>query len=163
MIKHPDRKIVQTFMPSFNNLPALALFFNIPHACRDNIYQQLLCLRHPIYLFQEPGSRVETFAPERLVKWLALLRVSRQIAREASAIFYATNQFYLVDIMEQQVNLLQAFLDCIVSVNAAKIASYMHQFPHWRKKHAEPAPSSGSLQEFEASGTRCSSQECQIR
>jgi hypothetical protein len=88
-----------------------------------------LHLPHPVYIFQDPGSGVEVFAPERPVKWLAFLYVNRQIAREASAVLYAQNHFHLVDIMEQQAGLLQSFLDCIGPKNAAAVAHISINFP----------------------------------
>jgi hypothetical protein len=51
----PVEKTVRTPAPSLNIQPAQAPFLDLPHACRNNIYEQLLRLRHSIYLFQEPG------------------------------------------------------------------------------------------------------------
>jgi hypothetical protein len=88
-----------------------------------------LHLPHSVYIFQEPGSGVEAFAPEKLVKWLAFLYVNRQIACEASAVLYAQNHFHLVDITEQQAGFLHAFLNCIGSMSAAAVAHISINFP----------------------------------
>jgi hypothetical protein len=80
-------KTARTPAPSLKIQPAQAPFLDLPRACRNDIYEQLLCLGHAVYLFQEPGSRIETYAPKRPVEWLTLYRINREIAREASAIF----------------------------------------------------------------------------
>jgi len=40
-------------------------FFGLPATARDRIYEIVLAIRHPIYLFEDSSSRVETFAPDR--------------------------------------------------------------------------------------------------
>ena len=89
----------------------------------------MLIVPHPLYLFQEPGSRVESFAPDRPIRWLAVLYTNRRIYREASAALYETNQFHFVDITEQQVGLLRSFLDCIGPMNAASLSHLCINFP----------------------------------
>ncbi|KAI9652857.1 MAG: hypothetical protein M1831_006382 [Alyxoria varia] len=86
-------------------------------------------MAHPVYLFQDPGSPVETFAPERPPRWLALIHTNRQMNREASAVLYGVNNFTLVDTTQQQVGLLQAFLDCIGPVNASLLSQMCINFP----------------------------------
>ncbi|CAN9146254.1 unnamed protein product [Alternaria alternata] len=56
-------------MPSFDSSKlaesATGNFLDLPKGIRNNIYEKVLAVPHPIYLFQEPNSRVETFAPEK--------------------------------------------------------------------------------------------------
>ncbi|EKG09570.1 hypothetical protein MPH_13357 [Macrophomina phaseolina MS6] len=113
-------------------------FLALPLAVRDKIYKRVLFIPHPLYLFQEPGSRVECFGPDRPSQWLALLYTNRQINREASAALYGVNQFHLVDITEQQVGLLQSFVDCIGPVNAASLSHLCINFPVAESIHGQP-------------------------
>jgi hypothetical protein len=39
--------------------------FGLPRKIRNDIYERVFYVPHPLYLFQDTGSRVETFAPER--------------------------------------------------------------------------------------------------
>jgi hypothetical protein len=94
-------------------------FWDLPRKIRNDIYT----LPHPLYLFQEPGSRVESFAPDRPFRWIALLYTNRQIYHEASAALYRMNCFHLVDTTEQQFGLLQAFFNCIGPVHAASLSN----------------------------------------
>lgn len=104
-------------------------FLDLPKGVRNNIYKRLLALRHPIYIFQEPHSPVESFAPDRPFRWLALLHTNRQIYTESSAVLYSMNQFHLEDITPLQADLLRSFLDCIGPMNAASISHLCVNFP----------------------------------
>ncbi|KAF2702782.1 hypothetical protein K504DRAFT_463972 [Pleomassaria siparia CBS 279.74] len=104
-------------------------FLHLPRPVRDDIYKRLLVLRHPIYIFQEPNSPVESFAPDRSLQWLALLHTNRQIYTESSAALYGMNQFHLEDITPLQANLLRSFLDCIGPMNAALLSHLCVNFP----------------------------------
>ncbi|KAF2267299.1 hypothetical protein CC78DRAFT_87166 [Lojkania enalia] len=104
-------------------------FLDLPKGVRNKIYSRVLIVPHPLFLFQEPGCRVETFAPDRPFRWLALLYTNRQISHEASAVLYRINHFHLVDITEQQFGLLRSFLDCIGHVNAASLSHLDINFP----------------------------------
>jgi hypothetical protein len=108
---------------------APASFHALPKGIRNDIYKKVLSLSHPIYLFQEPGSRVESFVPEKPARWLALLYTNRQIYHEASASLYRTNQFYLVDTTQQQSDLLISFLDCVGPVHASSLSYLCINFP----------------------------------
>jgi hypothetical protein len=92
-------------MPSFDSSksaePATGNFLGLPKGIRNDIYEKVLAVLHPLYLFQEPKSRVETFAPEKPSRWLALLLTNRQICREASVILYRVTHFHLVDTTQQ--------------------------------------------------------------
>jgi hypothetical protein len=120
-------------MPSTNSPEsaesAAFRFLDLPKEIRIDIYQKLLTVPHPLYLFQEPNSRIESFGPGKPHRWLALLLTSRQICHEASVELYGTNQFHLVDTTPQQVKLLQAFLGCIGSENAASLSHLSINFP----------------------------------
>ncbi|KAH8644040.1 hypothetical protein IG631_01504 [Alternaria alternata] len=120
-------------MPSFDSSKlgesATGNFLDLPKGIRNNIYEKVLAVPHPIYLFQEPNSRVETFAPQKPSRWLAILLTNRQICHEASVILYGTNHFHLVDTTQQQLGLLRSFLDCIGSVNAASLSHLCINFP----------------------------------
>lgn len=113
-------------------------FLALPIKVRDKIYKRVLFVPHPLYLFQEPGSRVECFAPDRPVRWLALLYTNRQIYREASAVLYGVNQFHLMGTTKQQVGLLQSFLDCIGPTNAASLSHLCINFPVAESVHSQP-------------------------
>ncbi|EMD66394.1 hypothetical protein COCSADRAFT_34949 [Bipolaris sorokiniana ND90Pr] len=99
-----------------------ANFFDLPKKARENIYKRLLILRSPIYIFQEPNSPIESFAPDRPFRWLALLRTNRQIHTESSAVLYGMNQFHLVEITPIQAELLKSFLACIGPANSASLS-----------------------------------------
>ena len=114
---------------SQSKISAPANFLGLPNEIRNRIYKRVLIILHPLYLFQEPGSPVETFAPDRPLQWLALLYTNRQIYVEASAVLYAINRFHFVDITRQQVGVLRSFLDCIGSVNAASLSHLCINFP----------------------------------
>jgi hypothetical protein len=120
-------------MPSFDSSKsaesATVNYLDLPKGIRNDIYEKVLAVPHPLYLFQEPNSRVETFAPEKPSRWLAILLTNRQICREASVILYGTNYFHLVDTTQQQLGLLRSFLDCIGSVNAASLSHLCINFP----------------------------------
>jgi hypothetical protein len=120
-------------MPSFDSSnsaeSATVNFLDLPKGIRNDIYENVLAVPHPLYLFQEPNSRVETFAPEKPSRWLAILLTNRQTCREASVILYGTNHFHLVDTTQQQLRLLRSFLDCIGSANAASLSHLCINFP----------------------------------
>lgn len=120
---------MQSFDSSKLNESATVNFLDLPKGVRDDIYGRVLAVPHPLYLFQEPNSRVETFAPEKPSRWLAILLTNRQICHEASVILYGTNHFHLVDTTQQQPDLLRSFLDCIGSVNTASLSHLCINFP----------------------------------
>ena len=104
-------------------------FLGLPDWIRDKIYQKVLIILHPLYLFQDPGSPVDAFAPDKPLQWLALLHTNRQISVEASAVLYRVNHFELINITKAQVGVLRSFLDCIGSVNAASLSHLCINFP----------------------------------
>lgn len=104
-------------------------FLNLPPRVRNNIYKRLLVLGHPIHIFQEPNSPIESFAPDRPSRWLALLHTSRQISTESSAVLYGMNHFHLEDITPLQASLLRSFLDCVGPMNAASLSYLCVNFP----------------------------------
>lgn len=106
-----------------------ANFLDLPKGVRSNIYKRLLILRNPLYIFREPNSHIESFAPDKPLRWLALLYTNRQIHMESSAVLYGMNQFHLVDITPLQADLLQLFLVCIGPANAAFISHLCVNFP----------------------------------
>jgi hypothetical protein len=103
--------------------------FGLPRKIRNDIYEGVLYVPHPLYLFQDTGSRVETFAPERPRRWLALLQVNRQTHREAADILFRTNIFALLDERQPQDSLLGNFLTCIGPVNSASLSHLSMDFP----------------------------------
>jgi hypothetical protein len=113
-------------------------FLHLPKEIRIHIYRKILTVPHPLYLFQEPNSRVESFAPDKPHRWLALLLTNRQIRNEASVELYGTNQFHLVDTTPQQAKLLQAFLDCIGAENAASLSHLSINFPVLEDEYGRP-------------------------
>ncbi|KAF2440433.1 hypothetical protein P171DRAFT_435226 [Karstenula rhodostoma CBS 690.94] len=118
--------------------PTAVNFLALPIGIRKKIYKRVLLVSHPLYLSQEPGSRVETFAPEKPNRWLAILYTNRQIYHEASAALYGTNHFQLVDTTEQQVHLLRSFLDCIGAANADSLSHLSINFPVTESIHGQP-------------------------
>ncbi len=115
--------------PSQPANPATARFFILPREIRENIYKAVLTVDHPLYLFRGSGSRVESFAPEKPFRWLALLYTNRQIYSEAVAVLYRMNIFTLMDTTQHQAELLQYFLDCIGSENASLLTHLCINFP----------------------------------
>ncbi|KAK7224784.1 hypothetical protein V2G26_012787 [Clonostachys chloroleuca] len=104
-------------------------FFDLPAKVRQRIYESVLIVAHPIYLFQGQGSQVEAFAPEKPRKWLALFQTNRQMHKEASAVLYSSNIFNLVDTTEKQPDLLHSFLKSIGSLNSGALKHLCIKFP----------------------------------
>ncbi|KAF2845261.1 hypothetical protein T440DRAFT_472769 [Plenodomus tracheiphilus IPT5] len=104
-------------------------FLHLPRWVRDDIYERVLVLRHPLYIFQEPNSPIESFAPDKPSRWLALLHTNRQIHEESSTVLYGMNQFHLMDITPLQTDLLRSFLDWIGSPNTASLSYLCVNFP----------------------------------
>jgi len=133
-------------------------FVDLPESVRNQIYTSVLVVLHPLYLFQGPGTRVETFAPDRPKQWLALLYTNRQISREASAALYRVNHFHLVDDTKQQFDLLRSFLDCIGSRNAASLLHICINFPIVESADGQPGKvklKDDSLQCFKLLHDKC--------
>ncbi|KAB8211946.1 hypothetical protein BDV34DRAFT_219162 [Aspergillus parasiticus] len=108
---------------------AHAGFLRLPIDLRKNIYSQVLAVAHPLFLFQDPGCRIELFGPERPPQWLALLYTNRQISDEAKTVLHSTNEFAFEEETKRQGNLLKSFLDCIGSVNAGFLSYIRMSFP----------------------------------
>ncbi|KAJ4191845.1 hypothetical protein NW767_010752 [Fusarium falciforme] len=70
-------------------------FSDLPGTVRQDIYKRVLAVAHPIYLFRDFGPRVESFAPDKPKRWIALLYVNRQISGEAKVVLYGDNNFYV--------------------------------------------------------------------
>jgi len=105
-------------------------FLSLPHKIRTNIYKRVLVVAHPLYLFQDTGSQVvESFAPERPFRWLALLYTNRQLHDEASIVLYGSNCFHFMDTALRQGGLLQSFFNCIGSLNAGLLSHLCINFP----------------------------------
>ena len=107
----------------------LGSFFNLPREVRNEIYSEVLVVEHPVFLFQDGSPRVETFAPDKPHRWLSLLFVNRQMHREASAVLYGLNDYYLVDATQQQVDLLGSFVQSIGSMNSGSLSHLCINFP----------------------------------
>lgn len=104
-------------------------FSTLPEKARYNIYERMPIVAHPTYIFQDIGSRVEMFAPEIPLQWLALLYINRQINHEACATLYGMNVFALMNTTRHQVGLLHAFLKCIGPVNTSFLTHLCVDFP----------------------------------
>jgi hypothetical protein len=52
----------------------------------------------PLYLFQDPGSPLEIFMPNKPRAWLALLYTSRRVSYEARSVLYGANRFSLEEV-----------------------------------------------------------------
>jgi len=113
--------------------------FRLPVDIRNNIYRRVLVVPHPLYLFQDTGSQVvETFAPDRPFRWLALLHTNRQIHDEARAVLYGSNHFHFMDTTQRQGGLLQSFFNCIGSVNAGLLSYLCINFPVAQREDGHP-------------------------
>ena len=117
--------------PSQPTASASASFLSLPIKTRNSIYKRVLIVPHPLYLFQDRGCPVETFAPEKPYRLGALLYNNRQISDEARAILYGMNQFTLqeADTTQRQGRLLESFLNCIGPVNAGFLSHLCIEFP----------------------------------
>ncbi|KAI7326164.1 hypothetical protein KC326_g350 [Hortaea werneckii] len=104
-------------------------FFDLPDDARKKMYEGVLKLTHPIFLFQDGDTRVETFAPDRPPHWLALLHTSHQMHQEAAAILYSTNVYTMLDADGQGSKLIQGFLRCIGSGHAKTLSHLCITFP----------------------------------
>ena len=113
-------------------------FFSVPREIRNKIYERVLIVAHLVFLFQDAGSRLETFAADRPFRWLSLLYTNRQMHNEAIPVIYGMNKFNLVDSTSQQVGLLQHFLDCIGSVNAGLLSHLCINFPLAENVEGQP-------------------------
>lgn len=94
---------------------------SLPRKIRQQIYEGVLRLYHPLYLFQE-ADRVGVFAPDKPSQWLALLFTSRAVVVEASEVLYGKNKFSLLDKTPQEAVLLRNFLHSIGIVNAGSLS-----------------------------------------
>jgi hypothetical protein len=104
--------------------------FDLPRPVRDEIYREVLAVVQPLYLFKDSGSpKVGLFAPGKRPRWLALLFTNRLLHAEASAILYRANHFTFVSTTPNQSDVVQSFLDCIGSVNAAHLSHLSINFP----------------------------------
>lgn len=104
-------------------------FFELNRELREKIYKMVLSLPQPLYIFQDRGAPVSSFAPDKPPRWLALLATSRQLREEACSFLYGANHFNLVDNTSRQRDILQAFLTGIGTHNAASIKHLSIGFP----------------------------------
>jgi hypothetical protein len=101
-------------------------FLSLPIEIRNIIYERVLAVPHPLYVFQDTGSRVEIFAPEKPHEWLGLLFVNRQISEEARTVLYGVNHFHF---METTPRLLASFLNLVGNINAGLLSRLSIKFP----------------------------------
>ncbi|KAK4450250.1 hypothetical protein QBC34DRAFT_77919 [Podospora aff. communis PSN243] len=103
---------------------------SLPRELRDNIYLNVLDVKHPLYLFKEDNSDdVEVFAPRTPARWLALLHTNRKIHAEACETLYGRHKFVFVDTAKSQGDLLGVFLHKIGAVNAGYLTHVCINFP----------------------------------
>ncbi|KAL2861004.1 uncharacterized protein BJX67DRAFT_317160 [Aspergillus lucknowensis] len=146
--------------PSRPTASVASSFLSLPIAIRNDIYTRVLALPHPVYLFQDPGSRVESFAPERPRRWLALLYTNQQISKEASAVLYGVNHFTLEETgpLQHQGSLLKSFLDRIAPANVGFLSHLCITFPALRKVEAQAGKielTQAGLQNLQRIQTEC--------
>ena len=132
-------------------------FFDLPLKVRNAVYRNSLIVPHPLYLFQDPGSRVELFAPDAVPQWPALLYVNRQMHQESRAVLYGGNKFHLVDITRGQVNLLSDFLIGIGTANASLLPYMSINFPIVTGQLGSIGLREDSLQELKLLKDNCTS------
>ncbi|KAH7019804.1 hypothetical protein EDB80DRAFT_208107 [Ilyonectria destructans] len=133
-------------------------FVGLPKKIRQDIYKRVLLMGHSIFLFQDRGSRVETFAPDKPRRWLALLHVNQQVSVEARAVLYGMHRFVLVDTTQQQVGLLRSFLTSIGSVNADFLSHLSINFPVAERMEDRPREAKireGGLQSLRLLQEKC--------
>ena len=105
-------------------------FFSLPRALREDIYRKVLAVPHPLYMFQDsPSHKVESFAPDRPRRWLALLYANRRLHEEAVPLLYSSNHFTFMDTTRQQADLLHGFLDRIGPACADQLSHITINFP----------------------------------
>ena len=134
-------------------------FFSLPREIRHKVYKRVLIVAHPVFLFQDAGSRVETFAPDKPFQWLSLLYTNRQMHSEAIPVLYGMNIFSLVDTTPQQAGLLQSFLSCIGSMNAGLLSHICINFPVAESIEGQPGKfklRDDSLQSLKLLREKCS-------
>ncbi|EEU36388.1 uncharacterized protein NECHADRAFT_86959 [Fusarium vanettenii 77-13-4] len=118
--------------------PVTVGFLDLPGPVREGIYKHVLTIKHPVYLFQDFGRRVEAFAPDQPKWWIALLYTNRQISSEAKAVLYDNNNFHLMDNPQKHGALLQSFLGSIGSHNANVLSRLCIGFPVAEKAQGQP-------------------------
>lgn len=103
----------------------------LPAEARNNIYERVLAVPHPLHMFQEPGCPVETFAPEKPYRWLSLLYTNRQVSAEAIKALYGMNHFVLEEMETKRRGdgLLISLLRSIGPVNAGLLSHLSMNFP----------------------------------
>lgn len=107
----------------------LDAFFRLPVEIRDEIYKLILAVPHPLFIFQDPGTQIECFAPGRPYRWRSLLYTNRRLSNEARAALFRVNSFSLMATPQHPTRLLSSFLDCIGSVNAGLLCHLILCFP----------------------------------
>jgi hypothetical protein len=158
----PRVKIIHPIMSGSSSESVLG-FLRLPIEIRNDIYQRVLTLSNPLYLFQDPGSRVETFSPEIHSQWLAFLYINRQIYYEARAVLYGRNHFTLmeVEIAQHRSSLLKSFINTIGPLNAGFLSHISISFPATEnRKTSEDQPGKirlreDSLQSLQLLQTQC--------
>lgn len=101
----------------------------LPEPVRCRIFEIVLRVRHPLYLFQDSPTRVELFAPEKPRNWHGLLRINKRLGLEASAVLYSKNTFILTVTSPREADLLETFLRCIGPKNASFLEHLCISFP----------------------------------
>ena len=105
-------------------------FLNLPQNVQQNIFQNILVVVHPLYIFQEPGSEIiEVFAPDKPRRWISLLLGSRQLHDKAAETFYGANHFVMMDTEARQTRLIQSFLNRIGPASAGHLRHLSINFP----------------------------------
>jgi hypothetical protein len=105
--------------------------FALPVEIRHQIFKLVLAVPDSLYLFQDPGSPLESFMPSKPRAWLALLYTSRRVSYEARSVLYGANRFTLeeVEIANYRSNILKSFINGIGSVNAGFLSKLRISFP----------------------------------
>lgn len=117
--------------PSRPSVSAAVGILTLPVEIRYDIFKRLLAVPEALYLFQDPGSLMEAFMPNKPHAWLALLHTSRQISYEARVVLYGSNRFTLeeVEVASYRSNILKSFINSIGSVNASFLSQLRISFP----------------------------------
>jgi len=130
-------------------------FYDLPNEARKKIYEGVLKLPHPIFLFQDGGTRVETFAPDRPPRWLALLYTSHRMHEEAAATLYGANVYTLLDTGGEGSELAQGFLSCVGSGHAKMLSHLCITFPQILRKLGSFELSADGAKIFELLRAEC--------
>ncbi|KAJ0420344.1 hypothetical protein BJY00DRAFT_301546 [Aspergillus carlsbadensis] len=123
-------------------------FFSLPTNVRTSVYKLTLAVPHPLYLFEDTGSRLGVFAPGKPRQWLAF------------AVLYVVNQFTFEEVgsTRHEGRSLRSFLQSISSNNSRYLSHLCIKFPALQRIGGQPEEiklAEASLQNLERLRSEC--------